>query len=178
MLGIIFTSLIEMMEQEVGLEITEKVLDESHVATGGSYTAVGYYPPAELVAIVTRLSVHTDIPIPDLVRKFGHYLFQLLADSHPHAIVGKTSVIHLLSQLDSHIHVEVKKLYPEADLPVFKTLEESPTHIKLLYTSANRLEPLAEGLVMGGSDFFKETVTVEITPQPGNSSFIEVTKLS
>ncbi len=174
MLGVIFTNLIEMMEQEVGLEMTELVLEEANVESGGSYTAVGYYSPAEIVAIVTRLSAHTGIPIENLVRKFGQYLFSGLASGHPHAVKDKCSVIELLSQLDSHIHVEVKKLYPDADLPTFKTLEESATHIKLLYTSTNRLEPLAEGLIKGAADYFSETVEINVSPQQLGSSVIEV----
>lgn len=177
MLGVIFTSLIEMMEQEVGIETTEEVLDKADVESGASYTAVGYYPPEELVSIVSHLSETTGIPVPDLVQKFGYYLFELLAASHPHAVEGKTSVIELLSQLDSHIHVEVKKLYPEADLPTFKTLEESADHIKLHYTSSNRLEPLADGLIKGGAEYFNEQVSVTITPADEHSSHITVHKL-
>lgn len=177
MLGVIFTNLIEMMEKEVGLELTERVLDEANISSNGSYTSVGYYEPAEIVAIVTRLSVHTGVPIPDLVRKFGHYLFKLLAEGHPHAVAGKTSVIQILSTLDSHIHVEVKKLYPEADLPTFETIEETDSYIKLLYTSTNRLEPLAEGLIAGGAEYFGEQVSIHIEPEPGSSSIIEVKKL-
>ncbi|MBX2850025.1 MAG: heme NO-binding domain-containing protein [Acidiferrobacterales bacterium] len=176
MLGVIFTSLIEMMEQEVGLEATEEVLDKAQVESGACYTAVGFYPPEELVSIVTHLSQQTGIPIPDLVQQFGFYLFDLLATSHPHAVEGKTSVIELLSQLDSHIHVEVKKLYPEANLPAFKTIEESDSHIKLLYISTNRLEPLAEGLIKGGADYFNENVVIRITPADEHSSYIEVNK--
>lgn len=175
MLGIVFTSLIDMMEEKLGLEMTEQIIDEAKLQTQGSYTAVGYYDPGELFKIVTLLSNHTGADVAVLVQGFGEYLFEKLADTHPHAVAGKTSVIQILSQLDSHIHVEVKKLYPDADLPTFKTIEESAKHIKLLYSSKNHLEPFANGLIVGASRYFDEQVSVEIEPETEDSSFITVT---
>lgn len=178
MLGVIFTNLIEMMEQEVGLELTGRVLDEADLASNGSYTSVGFYPPEEILSIVATLSKHTGIPEPELVESFGYFLFQRLAEYHPPAIQNKTSIIEVLSILDSNVHVEVQKLYPDAQLPTFETIEESERRIKLLYTSPNNMEALAKGLILGGANYFNENVDVIITPKSATSSYIEVESFS
>ena len=178
MLGVIFTNLIEMMEQEVGLELTETVLEEANLESKAVYTSVGFYSPAEVVAIVTTLSAHTGIPVVELVESFGVYLFPKLAEYHPQAVRGKKSVIEVLSILDSNIHVEVQKLYPDAQLPDFKTIEESPTHIKMRYTSENSLESLAKGLIIGGASYFNEEVEVDISVESADYSFITVRKIN
>lgn len=178
MLGVIFTNLIEMMEQEVGLELTETVLEEANLESKAIYTSVGYYSPSEVVAIVTTLSAHTGIQVEDLVESFGVYLFPKLAEYHPQAVRGKKSVIEVLSILDSNIHVEVQKLYPDARLPDFKTIEESDSYIKMRYRSENHFEQLAKGLIIGGAAYFNETVEIAMSSEDTGTCIIEVRRVS
>ena len=53
MLGIVFTSLIEMLEEKVSPEFADEVITEAGLESQGAYTAVGRYPYDELVKILT-----------------------------------------------------------------------------------------------------------------------------
>ena len=44
MLGIVFTSLIDMLEEKVSPEFADDVIMEAGLENDGAYTAVGYYP--------------------------------------------------------------------------------------------------------------------------------------
>lgn len=48
MLGIVFTSLIDMLEETVSPEFADDVIVEAELANDGAYTAVGYYPFEEM----------------------------------------------------------------------------------------------------------------------------------
>ena len=70
----------------------------------------------------------------------------------------------LLVQLDSNIHVEVLKLYPNATLPTFTILEQTGDNIVLEYSSPRQLDTLAAGLITGGSKYFGVEVEIAMTP--------------
>jgi len=43
MLGIVFTSLVEMLEDNISPEFADEVLVEANLENDGAFTAVGYY---------------------------------------------------------------------------------------------------------------------------------------
>jgi len=154
MLGMIFTNLVEMIETEVSLEIADAILSEAELSTAGAYTAVGDYPFSDILTIVTSLSKKTNTPVNELIFSFGEYLFGKLIAAHKNMISVHASLIDVLAQLDSNIHVEVKKLYPNATLPSFTVLEKTVDSISLVYQSPRQLDTLAVGLISGGAKHF------------------------
>lgn len=164
MLGIIFTHLVEMIETEISVEMADEILDEAELSTGGAYTTVGHYPFEDVLAIVNLLSEKTDTPIPDLIFTFGQYLFPKLVAGHKHILPEDATLMDLLVQLDSNIHVEVLKLYPNATLPTFSILEKTSDSISLEYGSPRQLDTLAAGLITGGSHYFGLDIDIAMTP--------------
>lgn len=164
MLGIIFTNLVEMIETEISAEMADEILDEADLSTDGAYTSVGHYPFEDVLAIVTLLSEKTDTPIPDLIFAFGQYLFPILVAGHKHILPENATLMDLLVQLDSNIHVEVLKLYPNATLPTFTILEQTADNIVLEYSSPRQLDTLAAGLITGGSQYFGVDIDIAMTP--------------
>ena len=164
MLGIIFTNLVEMIETEISAEMADEILDEAELSTDGAYTSVGHYPFEDVLAIVTLLSEKTDTPIPDLIFAFGQYLFPKLVAGHQHILPENVNLMDLLGQLDSNIHVEVLKLYPNATLPTFTILEQTTDNIVLEYGSPRQLDTLAAGLITGGSQYFDVDIDIAMTP--------------
>jgi len=47
------------------------------------------------------------------------------------------------------IHVEVRKLYPDAELPTFTCDTSTPGRLTMLYRSSRPFADLAEGLIAG-----------------------------
>ena len=83
MKGIVFREFIDMVEEQFSREILDRIIDLSHLATGGAYTAVGTYDHREIVELVGHLSGETGIAVPGLMRVFGQHLFGRFAQIYP-----------------------------------------------------------------------------------------------
>jgi hypothetical protein len=160
MLGIVFTEFLELVEERFGLEMTDRILQDPSLKSGGAYTSVGNYPHAEMVALVTQLNQATGIPVPDLLKVYGEHLFGRLAATFPHLVAEAKDSIGMFTLIDAHIHVQVKKLYPQAELPRFEHEMLDADRMLLRYTSTRRMADLAEGLMMGCAKHFNERVDV------------------
>lgn len=154
MLGIVFTSLVDMLEEKVSPEFADEVLMEAELENDGAFTAVGYYPFSELEKIVAVLVKKTGKPLDELLHDFGYYLFGKLAEAHGQVLSGKDSLLDVMEYLDGDIHVQVKKLYPDADLPKFKVLSRTDTAMRLRYFSKHELYALAEGLMDAAAEHY------------------------
>lgn len=82
MKGVVFTEYLEMVESKFGLEVQDKMLSQSDLSTEGIYTSVGTYDPAELVSMVVSLSEIVDVPVPELVKAFGLYLYGVFKQNY------------------------------------------------------------------------------------------------
>lgn len=162
MLGIIFTNLVEMIETTISYEMADEILEEANLSSDGIFTSVGHYPLEDVVEIVTLLSQKTEIPPDDLIFAFGKYLFVKLIEGHKHIVRPDADLFDLLAELDSNIHVEVLKLYPNATLPTFTVVKREKEMIDMIYQSPRQLETLASGLIHGGAEYFKTEVTVDM----------------
>lgn len=147
MKGIIFTEFLEMVETEFGLEVLDTIIEDSDLHSGGVYTSVGTYDFQEMVKLLSHLSETVELPMGDLLYAFGQYLFASLGRVHPEVIKSYKSPIELLNSIEDHIHVHVRKLYPDAELPSFRILEKTDHSISMIYSSSRGLYKLAHGLI-------------------------------
>lgn len=162
MKGIIFTEFIEMIEAKHGIRAVNNIIDEAKLESKGIYTSVGTYPISEFQSLLIVLSRESAIEINELLYDFGIYLFHRFTILYPKFISNYTNSIELLKGIDSHIHIEVQKLYPDAELPKFDYIEEQGS-LTLLYTSNRKLFAFANGLINGCINHFKEQRTVQLT---------------
>ena len=102
-----------------------------------------------MVALVTELSRLTGVAVPELLNQFGLYLFRQFYSGYPDFFSGVNSAFDFLLNVENHIHVEVKKLYPAAMLPTFETRRLSDDQLEMVYISQRRMADLAEGLIRG-----------------------------
>jgi hypothetical protein len=157
MKGVVFREFLEMVESKFGLEVVDQVIDQANVPSGAAYTTVGTYDHHELIAMVIQLSQISGVPIPDLVRTFGKHLFGRFVNLYPQFFVNVPSMFHMLEGIDNRIHVEVRKLYPDAQLPHFDC-QRSNGELTLDYQSDRPFADFAEGLILGCIEHFKENV--------------------
>jgi hypothetical protein len=160
MKGVIFTEFFEMVEREFGLEMLEQIIDETNSLSNGSYTSVGTYEHIEIVGYAQALSRNTDTPLPDLVRHFGNYLAGSFHRGHSQHFDSCTGVFGMLKNVDEHIHVDVRKLYPDAELPVFSYQEISEALFILDYESTRGFADLAQGLIEGVAKHYEEKIAI------------------
>jgi hypothetical protein len=93
------------------------------------------------------------------------------ASTYPHCLAGAKSSFDLLQGLDNVIHREVRKLYPDAELPRFEVAERTPLRMILIYASARHFADLAEGLIRACGRHFGQDIalTRESLPAGGGS---------
>ncbi|MGB1091460.1 MAG: heme NO-binding domain-containing protein, partial [Oceanobacter sp.] len=96
MLGMIFTELVELVEDKFSPELADEILTEANFAHGGSYTSVGYYDHEEIVRLVTLLSEKTGVPAGDLIVEFGKHLFASFTQTHARILADKKTMLDLL----------------------------------------------------------------------------------
>ncbi|NNM17584.1 MAG: heme NO-binding domain-containing protein [Croceitalea sp.] len=161
MKGIIFSEFLEMVESTFGLETVDEIIQKSELASEGAYTQVGTYDFNEMVQLLTNLSKTTKVSAYDLLFSFGHYLFQSLLRIHPEVVSGYKNPLSLLYSIEDHIHVHVKKLYPDAELPTFKILERSENTLSMVYSSSRGLYALAHGLIEKTFEHFDKNVEID-----------------
>lgn len=169
MKGIVFTEFIEMVEQAFSPDLADRMVDESDLPSGGAYTAVGTYEHQEMVSMVTKLSELTGVPAPVLIKAFGKHLFGRFHRLYPGFFAVAESAIGFLAHIEDIIHAEVRKLYPDAELPRFDVARPDGDTLVLTYHSERHLGDLAEGLIEACIAHFADplNLTREDLAEPG-----------
>ncbi|QJD85402.1 heme NO-binding domain-containing protein [Cohnella herbarum] len=161
MKGMVFTSFLEMVENKFSLDLVDQIIEASHLPSGGSYTSVGTYHHNEMIELVVQLGERTGIPLPDLIRTFGEYLFTQLIGMYPQFVQEHATAFSFLQKVDNYIHVEVRKLYPDAELPAFEYETSEPGTLVMIYRSSRPFADLAEGLILGCVQHYGEHIEIK-----------------
>jgi hypothetical protein len=161
MKGVIFTEFLAFIDQKFGLLMVDYLISATRPASGGAYTAVGTYEASELMAMVIELSRKLGVPMPDLVKAFGGHLFHYFVSSHSLTMGDVRSTEELLASVENRIHVDVRKLFPDAELPTIGFEQVDPQTSVILYRSKRPLADLAEGLITASIDHFKEPIAIK-----------------
>lgn len=161
MKGVVFTEFIEMVEDKFSADIADQIIEEADLPSGGVYTSVGTYDHVEMIALLDCLARSTNKPASDLQRMFGEHLFGRFHAAYPHFFIGIESAFGFLHKVEEYIHVEVRKLYPDAELPKIHIEHQEPRCMHLTYQSSRPFSPLAEGLIRGCVAHFGETVDID-----------------
>jgi hypothetical protein len=161
--GVVFTEFMEMVESRMGLDMLDRIITEAELPNDGAYTSVGTYDHAELVRLVTALSSATGLSSSQLVHVFGEHLFVRFTVGYPALFSDAHTTFDFLSRIDGVIHVEVRKLYPDAELPKLHCERPSHNELTVLYSSPRGFGDLAAGLIAGCIKHFAEPITVTRT---------------
>ena len=163
MKGIVFTEFLEMAENRFSTQTIKQLIEQADLPSKGIYTSVGTYDYHEMVTLVTHLSGLVGNSVPDLLKEFGRYLLKRFAAKFPHFFEGISSTLDFLPRVESFVHLEVKKLYPDAELPTFSCVLPKPGQLEMTYRSTRNLPDLAEGLILGCAEYFGESLAIEKT---------------
>lgn len=150
-----------MIEETYSLEVVDAVISASDLPSGGSYTRVGTYPSEEMSMLVATLSREVGAPPEDLLRAFGDRLFGRFVEMYPAFFPADQGIGDFLSGLESYIHSEVRKLYPDAETPTIDVLVDGDDSIELTYQSPRDMPDLAEGLLIGAIGHFGAVLEIQ-----------------
>lgn len=160
MKGAVFIALNDFVEEGFGIATWESILAEAAPPSGGIYTSVQNYDDKELVAIVHAICNQLKLEKGEALRLFGDYLFAALNRKHPIFTTLQPDLFKFLASVEGVVHVEVKKLFADVQLPKMQSIEQSDKHIVLHYESARQMCELAEGLIQGAAKFYGIDVAV------------------
>lgn len=160
MKGFIFQEFFAMVDEAFGPDMSEALIEANDLSTGGAYTSVGDYPHSELLALVATLHSQTQISVTELVKVFGTHLAHAFAREYSHYFKAAKTTFGLVGIVQTRIHVEVRKLYPMADLPKVLVLEKGYNHRVIEYRSSHHFADLAEGLLAGVAQVYREDIEI------------------
>jgi hypothetical protein len=177
MKGVIFTEFLDMVEHAFSADMVDDLIEATNPESQGAYTAVGTYSHHEIVAMVGELSHRTSTPVPALLEAFGSHLFVRFQKLYPNLMPEAPTSFDFLGSIEGVIHVEVLKLYPDAQLPRLVAHRHSESHMTMTYQSPRGMQDLALGLISGCATHYGETLDVETTVGSNGDVIFEIHKL-
>lgn len=160
MKGIVFTEFLDLVEDKFGLEMVDKIIAQSQLESEGVYTSVGTYKFSEMLQLLQNLSTNTNISIDDLLLVYAEHFFSVLESSYSGLLSTYKDPIEMLASIENHIHVEVRKIYPDAELPTFDVLEKTENSLIMVYKSSRAMHHFGLGLMNKTFEHFNSTATI------------------
>ncbi len=160
MQGSIYTAFSDMVVEKMGMQQWNDLLEEVNPASHGVYTSGQQYADSELIDMVVLLSEKTGIEVEKLVEAFGLYLFDKLYARCPVDISEIKGLRAFLLAIDNVIHVEVKRVHPQAYLPKFEYEDGPNNELIMYYSSKRKLCHASVGLIKGAALQFAEQVSI------------------
>jgi hypothetical protein len=163
MKGIVFTEFIELVESEFSFKLADEIVTRSELDSKGVYSSIGTYDHTELFKLVEELSKVTGIATVQLFKVYGEHLFGKFREHYPDFFKNTTDPLTFLEMVDSYIHKEVIKLYPDAQLPSFVSRRIADDHLEMIYTSKREMSDFAHGLILGCFKNFGKTSEIVVS---------------
>lgn len=160
MRGLMFTEYFAFVSSLSDEDVVDDVLFGLGHDITGAYTSVGNYGFDEFAKIHGAMSHRLKTDAAELARQFGHWLMARFAVLFPDYLDGVESGLDFLEKTGAHIHVEVRKLYPDASPPEVSLERVDETHCRLHYISHRPLAPVALGLTEACLVHFKDRFKV------------------
>ena len=174
MKGVVFTEFLDMVAEEHGLETLDQMIEDANVPSAAAYTAVGTYDHREIIMLSTALGTITGTDAAGLIEAFGRHLFGRFAVLYPQFFDQQTTAFEFIQSVEGTIHVEVMKLYPDAELPRLATEVLSSGRLRVTYRSQRSLADLAEGLLCACIEHFDEDIELRRAPADDRSVVFEL----
>lgn len=179
MKGLVFTTFYSYCEGAYGADLLEDLIEEADLPNKGAYTSVGTYPFGEMVALITGLVKRTGKDLRTILEEFGRYCFAKWVDYAPGQFRHR-SLFDILGSIDHFHETDVRKLYPDAELPSFQVESRDDRNLVLRYYSCKPLADLATGVIQGAAAHLGETVEVShrnVSGERGAHVRFEITRI-
>jgi predicted hydrocarbon binding protein len=160
MKGIIFRGLESLVIEKCGMAVWEALL-EKNVPSNRVYISAQSYPDEELVRLAKDVALAMKVPMDEVLKTFGEYLFEYLLQRHLSIVERFDGFVSLMMGIDSVIHFEVAKLYQEPNLPSIKCELIEDGFILMHYSSSRKLCLCAEGLIYGAAAHYNINVALK-----------------
>ncbi len=161
MQGSIYTAFSDMIIEKMGMEQWNELLEKTAPESKGYYTSGDQYADSELINMVVLLSEKTGVSVENLVETFGQYLFSSLYKRSPADVSSISTLREFLLAIDGVIHVEVKRVHPQAYLPKFEYEDGENNALIMYYSSKRKLCHASIGLIRGAAEHFNQDIEID-----------------
>lgn len=178
MKGIVFTEFLDLVEEKFGLEMVDDIISQSKLESEGVYTSIGTYSFSELLQLLQNLQTKTGISIDNLLLIYGEHFFSVIETNYKDLLSSYNDPIEMLASIENHIHVEVRKIYTDAELPTFIIKEKTKKTLILIYKSSRSMHHFGLGLMNKTFEHFnsKATIVLEKIKKDGTEVKFIITK--
>ena len=178
MKGIVFTEFLDLVEERFGLEMVDAIISQSKLESKGVYTSIGTYSFSELLQLLQNLQTKTGISIDNLLLIYGEHFFSVIETNYKDLLSSYNDPIEMLASIENHIHVEVRKIYNDAELPTFIIKEKTKKTLILIYKSSRSMHHFGLGLMNKTFEHFnsKATIILEKIKKDGTEVKFIITK--
>jgi hypothetical protein len=163
MKGTIFVELLSMAEEALGEVAVDAAIARCPLASQGAYTTVGNYPPTELSQLVNQFSQTSGATPETLERQFGHWMLGRFLLTYPAFFEGHGDAFSMLESIEGKVHAEVRKLYPDSELPTLETVRIDERTMRFTYRSPRRLIAFCHGMIEACLLNYGETASIVVT---------------
>ena len=178
MKGIVFTEFLDLVEEKFGLEMVDAIISQFKLESKGVYTSIGTYSFSELLQLLQNLQTKTGISIDNLLLIYGEHFFSVIETNYKDLLSSYNDPIEMLASIENHIHVEVRKIYTDAELPTFIIKEKTKKTLILIYKSSRSMHHFGLGLMNKTFEHFnsKATIVLEKIKKDGTEVKFIITK--
>jgi hypothetical protein len=162
MKGIVFTEFLDLVEDKFGIEMVDDIITNAKLESEGVYTSIGTYSFSEMLQLLQNLSKNTGVSIDNLLLIYAEHFFSVIKQSYPGLLETYKDPIEMISSIEDHIHVEVRKIYPDAELPTFVVEDRTENSLVLIYTSSRAMHHFGLGLMNKTFEYFNSTAEITL----------------
>ena len=161
MKGVVLTEFVDFVDEAYPAAVAASVRERLASLCPSGYSPVGSYAHQELIELTEVLARAAGEPQDAVLERYGAKLFDRFAALYPVFFVDADGALSFLERINTDIHDEVKKLYPDARFPAFECSSTAPGRLEMVYSSTRPLAALACGLIRGCIAYFGERVDLE-----------------
>ncbi len=163
MRGSMFVEFLAHVEEQHGMETVDAIVEKTQheLSNAGAYTSVGNYPHGELLALATALANEVEGDLGNIVHEYADHIMQSFKRTHPKYFELDDAFDFLVS-VGELIHIDVRKLYPDANPPEVRGERQSNNALLLHYKSHRPLAALAISLAKHTGPMFDQDIDVEV----------------
>lgn len=159
MKGLLFTQLFDMVEQEYSYQFVDTLLLTTDLPSGGIYTPAGTYPSYEMSRLLANLSERTNRTKTELLQNYGRFMFNVFVVNYRHFIHSASDAFSFLSSVDA-IHMEFRKLHPDAEVPTISVYNLDEESFQLVYRSQQAMADMVYGIIDSTLLYFNENAVI------------------
>lgn len=149
MKGLLFTELLEMVEEDFGYSTANAMVLGANLSSGGVYTASRTYHRAEMSVLFEQLQGHTGLPFEQLSAAFGGHLCRRITQAYPQHKAYVNRIFAMISK--------------RSGTPVFQYVSNGNGRLTVLYNPYAKAACLTDGLLKGYLHCLQQLSGVEET---------------